>query len=202
MINKFLIFPITKEWYGKVEDGTKYHTKSELGEEVVEFREMNDYWNKRVSNFLKELNLEITDEVYLADKDIYGVFSKGYTSEQMGGLLCRIKIYNKEDTDLKNDAGGSDKVYGFHILEPKHGKASYFPKIVYPVTGFEYYVYAKDEYNEELDITKDKSEAINFTNKTKAKQIGDKVLAEIKEHNTLEKIDFQIEKDFVLEKEC
>lgn len=85
-----LIFPLKKEWYEKIKSGEK----------TVEYREVKDYWSKKI---VQELNLCGKPKCY---------FQLGYNSgTRLKATICKIERVDGINTDLKIDK----PVYAIHF---------------------------------------------------------------------------------------
>ena len=88
-----LIFTLKKEWYGKIKNGEK----------TVEYREVKDYWSKRLKKIVQELNLCGKPKCY---------FQLGYNSDtRLKATICKIERVDGVNTDLKIDK----PVYAIHF---------------------------------------------------------------------------------------
>lgn len=111
-----LIFPLKKEWYEKIKSGEK----------TVEYREVKDYWTKRLYKWCKQqwesinvfdgiimkfrLSLDefasepLESEFRIGNKSEKVYFQCGYNSEtRLSATILKIKIMNGKNTDLKID---------------------------------------------------------------------------------------------------
>lgn len=95
-----LIFPLKKEWYEKIKNGEKN----------VEYREVKDYWSKRLKDIVQVLNLCGKPECF---------FQLGYNPEtRLKATISKIERVAGENTDLKI----AKDVYAIHFrLEDKNG---------------------------------------------------------------------------------
>ena len=108
-----LIFPLKKEWYEKIKSGEK----------TVEYRELKEYWNKRINNFIIENKANL--HYYLkngANWDFpkwcppdsqYCKLRLGYTNKYLKALIYKIQIVDGKDTDLHID----EPVYAIHLAD-------------------------------------------------------------------------------------
>lgn len=106
-----LTFPLKKEWYEKIKNGEK----------TVEYREVKDYWTKRVakysywySQFISPKERSVWESnlprIFNKEKAIC-LFRLGYTKKYMYGVISKIEIVDGKDTDLKIDK----PVYAIHF---------------------------------------------------------------------------------------
>lgn len=99
-----LIFPLKKEWYEKIKSGEK----------TVEYREVKDYWTKRLISIFG-----VHGELYCPIEIDVGCFlcklRLGYTKEYLTAWLTKIEIVDGINTDLKIDK----KVYAIHFMLEK-----------------------------------------------------------------------------------
>lgn len=113
-----LIFPLKKEWYDKIKSGEK----------TVEYREVKDYWTKRIS-----LNLCRPMFALYPPKEVFKKVSAigfsqrlenscklrlGYTSQYMTAKIIKIEAVNGKDTDLHIDK----PVYAIHLADVREVK--------------------------------------------------------------------------------
>lgn len=88
-----LIFPMIKEWYEKIKSGEK----------TVEYREVKDYWTKRIKNVVQELNLCGKPICY---------FQLGYNPDtRLKATISKVERVDGKNTDLKIDK----PVYAIHF---------------------------------------------------------------------------------------
>lgn len=80
-----LIFPLKKEWYEKIRNGEK----------TIEYREVKDYWTKRLFQRFKPL------EIY---KYEFCYFQLGYNPDtRLKATILKIAKVDGKDTDLRID---------------------------------------------------------------------------------------------------
>lgn len=116
-----LIFPLKKEWYEKIKSGEK----------TIEYREVKQYWSKRIySELSKEFERRFNHKFCsYADFALFGVKCKedaklkcklrlGYTNRYMTANITKIEILNGKDTDLAIDK----PVYAIHLSDVKEIK--------------------------------------------------------------------------------
>ena len=119
-----LIFPLKKEWYEKLKNGKK----------TVEYREVKEYWHKRLYKWCKkqweEINKEfgikfpmsffifckeceiIGTEFYIGSKSELVYFQLGYNPDtRLKATIFKIGIVDGMNTDLKIDK----PVYAIHF---------------------------------------------------------------------------------------
>lgn len=77
-----LTFILKKEWFDKIK----------RGEKTVEYREITDYWQKRIINFSVKAN---------EGKGRFIQFRRGYTRETLTALVTNIESMMGDNTDLK-----------------------------------------------------------------------------------------------------
>lgn len=88
-----LIFPLKKEWYEKIKNGEK----------TIEYRELKDYWCRRLRKVVHELNLGGKPECY---------FQLGYNPDtRLKATILKIERVDGKNTDLKID----NPVYAIHF---------------------------------------------------------------------------------------
>lgn len=99
-----LIFPLKKEWYEKIKSGEK----------TVEYREVKDYWEKRLwkNQCLPCLGIwnyeDIKDYIF----PVECIFQLGYKPEtRLEAIISKIEIVDGKDTDLHIDK----PVYAIHF---------------------------------------------------------------------------------------
>jgi hypothetical protein len=95
-LGKMLIFNIKKEWFEKIKSGEKTH----------EYREVKDYWTKRIVNESYEKKsgfgiVKVGIPVYITF--VCGYAPKDNKSKRLKAKLKDIKIIDGKDTDLKID---------------------------------------------------------------------------------------------------
>lgn len=106
-----LIFPLKKQWYEKIKSGEK----------TIEYREVKDYWTRRLQR------AEFRDGGGHWDFDkklwIFDDFSApcilqlGYTKERLEAWIDKLEIVDGKDTDLHIDK----PVYAIHLADVKEG---------------------------------------------------------------------------------
>lgn len=88
-----LIFTLKKEWYEKIKNGKK----------TIEYREVKDYWSKRLYSticFLRQ------------GKESQCFFQLGYNPKtRISAIISKIEIVDGINTDLKIDK----KIYAIHF---------------------------------------------------------------------------------------
>lgn len=101
-----LVFNLKREWYEKIKSGEK----------TIEYREVKPYWTKRMQkNLLKYcLPTKVGESKYLFG-NYPCILRLGYTKKYMTANICKIKIMNGLDTDLKIDK----KVYAIYLVDIK-----------------------------------------------------------------------------------
>lgn len=88
-----LVFQLKKEWYEKIKNGEK----------TVEYREVKDYWTKRIKNVVQELNLGEKPKCY---------FQLGYNPDtKLKATILKVERVDGKNTDLKIDK----PVYAIHF---------------------------------------------------------------------------------------
>ena len=87
-----LIFPLKKQWYEKIKSGEK----------TVEYREVKDYWEKRINKVLFDLPCTC-------------MLRLGYTNKYLTANIIDIKMVDGLDTDLAIDK----PVYAIHLADVK-----------------------------------------------------------------------------------
>ena len=105
-----LIFPLKKQWYEKIK----------LGEKTIEYREVKDYWEKRLFRAM----LPFTVRAYYNE----GIYTEepvkqpcpcklrlGYTNQYLIANIIKIEKINGKDTDLRIDK----PVYAIHLADVK-----------------------------------------------------------------------------------
>lgn len=110
-----LIFPLKKQWYEKIKNGEK----------TVEYREVKDYWSKRLlhANCLPFYDYNpITKDLKEQPEWCVGidcakpVFCKlrlGYSNSYMTAIIIRVEIIDGKDTDLHINK----PVYAIHLTD-------------------------------------------------------------------------------------
>lgn len=89
-----LIFPLKKEWYEKIKNGEK----------TVEYREVKDYWRKRLT-----LNIHLLKQ---SGYKCICFMQLGYNPKtRLKAVISKIEIIDGKDTDLKIDK----PVYAIHF---------------------------------------------------------------------------------------
>lgn len=109
-----LIFPLKKQWFEKIKSGEK----------TIEYREVKDYWTKRISKLTHGL-------IKFHQRDYgwyYGFYLPnapicklrlGYTNKYLQAKIEHIDILNSgKDTDLAIDK----PVYAIHLVDVKEIK--------------------------------------------------------------------------------
>ncbi|WP_147613034.1 hypothetical protein [Treponema pectinovorum] len=101
-----LIFTLKKEWYEKIKSGEK----------TIEYREVKDYWTKRLEKPFGKLfsawNGSLPSYPCEFDKGLFPCkFRLGYTDKYLTAYITKIQIVDGKDTDLKTDK----KVYAIHF---------------------------------------------------------------------------------------
>ena len=102
-----LIFPLKKEWYEKIKSGEKN----------IEYREVKNYWEKRLwKNNCLPLANGIVEWVYEDVKDfifpVECIFQLGYKPEtRLKAIIHKVEIVDGKNTDLKIDK----PVYAIHF---------------------------------------------------------------------------------------
>lgn len=99
-----LIFPLKKEWYEKIKSGEK----------TVEYREVKDYWSKRLWKNQCLPCLGVWD--YEDKKDyifpVDCIFQLGYNPDtRLNAIILKIEVVDGKNTDLKIDKD----VYAIHF---------------------------------------------------------------------------------------
>jgi len=89
-----LIFPLKKQWYEKIK----------FGEKTIEYREVKDYWTKRLFPDIHEDLVGEPRRCYL---------QLGYTKNRLEAWITKIEIVNGKDTDLQIDR----RVYAIHLSD-------------------------------------------------------------------------------------
>lgn len=84
-----LTFNLKKEWFEKIKSGEKTH----------EYREVKDYWWKRIWRKDKFGRLNRQDDIEF----VCGYATKNDKSKRLKAVLKNISIVNGLDTDLKID---------------------------------------------------------------------------------------------------
>lgn len=92
-----LIFPLKKEWYKKIKNGEK----------KIEYREVKDYWTKRIFG-----HNPFTGEYTFYP---FCYFRCGYTRDLIEASIIKVEIINGKDTDLHIDK----PVYAIHLKDIK-----------------------------------------------------------------------------------
>lgn len=107
-----LIFPLKKEWYEKIKSGEK----------TIEYREVKDYWSKRLRKANCESNRGDIELLFERKIACLSPFIKpicwlrlGYTNKYMIANITKIEIVNGKDTDLHIDK----PVYAIHLTDVK-----------------------------------------------------------------------------------
>lgn len=91
-----LIFPLKKQWYEKIKSGEK----------TVEYREVKDYWTKRLFPDIPEDLVGEPRRCYL---------KLGYTKNRLEAWITRIEVVDGKNTDLAIDK----PVYAIHLADVK-----------------------------------------------------------------------------------
>lgn len=94
-----LIFPLKKQWYEKIKSGEK----------TIEYREVKDYWTKR-------LFPKVPEDLEGEPRRCY--LQLGYTKECLEAWITKIEIVEGKDTDLHIDR----PVYAIHLADVKECK--------------------------------------------------------------------------------
>ena len=107
-----LIFPLKKQWYEKIKSGEK----------TIEYREVKDYWTKRLSplwnEYTNDHNLAKTWFEFTGFVQPKCKLRLGYTNKYMTATIIAIEIVNGKDTDLHIDK----PVYAIHLADVKEIK--------------------------------------------------------------------------------
>ena len=99
-----LIFPLKKEWYEKIKSGEK----------TVEYREVKNYWEKRLwkSNCLPFVNGMWVYEDVNFRFPVECIFQLGYKPEtRFKAIIHKVEIVDGKNTDLKINK----PVYAIHF---------------------------------------------------------------------------------------
>lgn len=96
----------------------KYFEEIKAGRKTVEYREVKDYWTKRLINEFKDLTSlkEVLHEVHAPIKANPShthkiIFRNGYTSEILGAEFVSLAIVSGKKTPLNTD----NNVYAIHF---------------------------------------------------------------------------------------
>ena len=104
-----LIFPLKKQWYEKIKSGEK----------TIEYREVKDYWTKRLSplwnEYTNDHNLSKTWFEFTGFVQPECKLRLGYTHKYMTAKIIAIGIKNGLNTDLAIDK----PVYAIHLVDVK-----------------------------------------------------------------------------------
>lgn len=102
-----LIFPLKKEWYEKIKSGEK----------TIEYREVKDYWTKRLSplwnEYTNDHNLPKTWFEFTGFVQPKCKLRLGYSKKYMTAIIKEIAIVNGKNTDLHIDK----PVYAIHLAD-------------------------------------------------------------------------------------
>ena len=94
-----LIFPLKKQWYEKIKSGEK----------TIEYRDVKDYWAKRLFPDIPEDLVGEPRRCYL---------QLGYTKNRLEAWITKIEVVDGKDTDLAIDK----PVYAIHLVNVKEIK--------------------------------------------------------------------------------
>lgn len=100
-----LIFHLKKEWYEKIISGEKR----------IEYREVKDYWNKRLRNEVSKLldNKDLRkNKIYYIPK-VFCKIQLGYTNKYMTASITKIEVVDGKNTDLHINK----PVYAIHLTD-------------------------------------------------------------------------------------
>ena len=88
-----LTFNLKKEWFEKIKSGEKTH----------EYREVKEYWFKRLFLFSKEICRQTTIPLHNYCVFLCGYPKKGDITKRLEAKIKSIRIINGLNTDLKID---------------------------------------------------------------------------------------------------
>lgn len=107
-----LIFPLKKQWYEKIKSGEK----------TIEYREVKDYWTKRLRNANCESNRGDIELLFEKKIACLSPFIKpicwlrlGYTNKYMIAKITKIEVADGKYTDLHINK----PVYAIHLRDVK-----------------------------------------------------------------------------------
>ncbi len=88
-----LIFPLKKEWYEKIKNGEK----------TIEYREVKDYWTRRL------FPNDLYDYSEIEPRRCY--LQLGYTRNRLLAWITKVEVVRGNETDLRIDK----PVYAIHF---------------------------------------------------------------------------------------
>lgn len=101
-----LTFNLKKRWYEKIKSGEK----------TIEYREVKDYWTRRIKKLFPDVpdwfdDVCVGDWIHCSLAQVECVLRLGYTQKYMLAKINKIAVVDGKDTDLAIDK----KVYAIHL---------------------------------------------------------------------------------------